>query len=292
MIKEDIFANREPDFFSLQVSAAQRFYRDLNPDLNAGLTVVAGGREQCAPGYYINRRNFPFYSIEFVVGGKGQLTLDDKVFSLDAGNVFAYGPGIPHVIRNHQHAPLEKFFLDFVGRDAEGLLRRCGLLGHVVHAVSPATLLRTFEELIHYGLQHSHSSNEICAVLTRLLILKISETALAVHEARSPAFATYQRCRNWVNDRYMSISSLWEFADMCHLDAAYLCRLFKRFDQQTPYQYLLRLRMNHATELLLTPGTLVKEVAEKLGFDDAFHFSRTFKKVLGISPGHFAKMHQ
>ena len=108
----------------------------------------------------------------------------------------------------------------------------------------------------------------------------------------SPAFATYQRCRNEINNHYLELTSLGEIASTCHVDQAYLCRLFKRFDQQSPYQYLLRLRMNYAAELLLVPGTLVKEVADKLGFEDQFHFSRTFKKVLGISPVSFGKMHK
>jgi AraC-like DNA-binding protein len=63
--------------------------------------------------------------------------------------------------------------------------------------------------------------------------------------------------------------------------------LFRRYDHQTPYQFLLRLKMNHAAERLQSPGTLVKQVAEETGFADPFHFSRMFKSVLGLSPDAF-----
>jgi AraC-like DNA-binding protein len=47
----------------------------------------------------------------------------------------------------------------------------------------------------------------------------------------------------------------------------------------------MRLKMNRATELLVDGGLLVKEVAEKLEFVDAFHFSRVFKRFYGLPLG-------
>jgi AraC-like DNA-binding protein len=74
------------------------------------------------------------------------------------------------------------------------------------------------------------------------------------------------------------------------VDAAYLCRLFRRYDHQTPYQFLLRLKMNLAAERLQNPGVLVKQVAAELGFHDPFHFSRAFKSILGLSPEAFRRL--
>jgi AraC-like DNA-binding protein len=47
--------------------------------------------------------------------------------------------------------------------------------------------------------------------------------------------------------------------------------------------------MNRAAALLLDQRMMVKEVADALGFADAFHFSRTFKRVYGISPERFIR---
>jgi AraC-like DNA-binding protein len=47
--------------------------------------------------------------------------------------------------------------------------------------------------------------------------------------------------------------------------------------------------MTHAAERLLAPDSSVKQVADFLGFDDRFHFSRVFKRVIGISPGQYAR---
>lgn len=45
----------------------------------------------------------------------------------------------------------------------------------------------------------------------------------------------------------------------------------------SPDQYLLRLKMNFAAELLQQPGARIKQVAEQVGFGDPFHFSRASK---------------
>ncbi len=49
------------------------------------------------------------------------------------------------------------------------------------------------------------------------------------------------------------------------------------------------LRLNRTTELLLDGGLMEKEEAEQLDFADAFHFSRTFKRVYGLAPEQFLK---
>ena len=52
----------------------------------------------------------------------------------------------------------------------------------------------------------------------------------------------------------------------------------------------MRLKMNLAAERLQNPELLVKQVAAELEFSDPFHFSRTFKKVFGLSPEEFRRL--
>jgi AraC-like DNA-binding protein len=52
----------------------------------------------------------------------------------------------------------------------------------------------------------------------------------------------------------------------------------------------MRLKMNLAAKWLEQPGALVKQVAERAGFCDQFHFSRAFKKVFGVAPNTFRRL--
>ncbi|HEX9046411.1 MAG TPA: AraC family transcriptional regulator [Verrucomicrobiae bacterium] len=281
----------EPAFFSAAVAAARRFYLDLKPAPHLPLAVVCGGVEHCTPDYSVHRGTFPYYSIEYVARGNGQLLLGGKSHALEPGTIFSYGPGIPQDITGEREAPLVKYFADFAGREAVRLLKSCQLAPGRVARVYPAnTLAPLFDELIRSGLSPGRRNAKLCAKLLECLALKIAGATAPLEGMETLAFTTYQQCRRHIERHFLRLRTLRQIADECHTNNAYLCRLFRRYDQQTPYQYLLSLKMNHAAERLESPGVLVKQVAEETAFPDPFHFSRVFKNVLGISPDSFRKL--
>jgi len=282
-----------PEFFSVDVAEARRFYLDLNPPKNRPLVVVCGGLEHCSPDYVIHRESFPFCCIEYVARGRGKLTLKGHTFSLQPGRLFSYGPGIPHHITGAAADPLVKYFVDFVGTNTTALLHSCGLTSSQVSEVFPANVLQPlFDELIQAGIQMQRDSAVFCAKLLECLALRIAGARAPLKGAGTLAFATYQHCRQHIEQHSLRLRTLEQIAGECHVNNAYLCRLFRHYDQQSPYQYLLRLKMNHAARQLQQPGALVKQVAEETGFIDPFHFSRVFTSVFGLSPANFRGLRQ
>ena len=280
-----------PDFFSPQVARARRFYLDLNPPPGRALTLVCGGVETCTPDYAIHRRTFPFYSIEYVVGGRGTVKLHRRVHLLEPGSLFSYGPGIRHDIAGDPAAPLVKYFVDFSGRRAGALLRSGSLAGGRVSRVFPVHELQpVFDELIRCGLRGTRFSVAAGEKLLEALVLKIGAARAPWQGRETLAFSTCQKCRQYIQQHFRRLKTLEQIAAECRLNPAYLCRLFRRYDHQTPYQYLLRLKMNLAAERLRQPEVLVKQVAEETGFGDPFHFSRAFKSVFGLSPDAFRRL--
>lgn len=284
-------AGTAPPFFSPQVSAARRFYLNLNPPKRAALSVVSGGCEHCAPDYEIHRATFPFYSIEYVVRGQGSLKLKQNRHALCPGAVFTYGPGVRQDIAADPADPPVKYFVDFAGSKSRDILRECGLPpGAFSQVFPPNDLQNLFDELIRCGVRGTPRSAELCRTLLEGLALKISEASAPEEAAGSLAFAAYQRCRQHIETHFARLKTLRQIAQECHVDGAYLCRLFQKFDHQTPYQFLMRLKMNLAAEWLQQPGALVKQVAQRAGFGDPFHFSRAFKSVFGVAPETFRRL--
>jgi AraC-like DNA-binding protein len=282
-----------PEFFSVDVTAARRFYIDLNPPRNRSLVVVCGGLEHCTPDYAVRRETFPFCSIEYVARGRGEVKLKGRTCLLQPGRLFSYGPGVSHHITGDAANPLVKYFVDFAGARATELLRSCGLSPGRFSEVFPAnTLEPLFDELIQAGLQVRRESTELCVKLLECLALRIAGARAPLEGAETLAFATYQQCRQHIEQHNLRLRTLQQIASECHVNNAYLCRLFRRYDNQTPYQYLLRLKMNLAAERLQQSGALVKQVAEDVGFADPFHFSRVFASVFGLSPAAFRRLRQ
>ena len=280
-----------PEFFSPQVGEAHRFFLDLDPSRRQPLSVVCGGLEHCSADYVIHRTSFPYHCIEYVVRGKGVLTLGRRSYALAPGQVFSYGPGIPHDISTEPATPLVKYFVDFVGSRSLALLKSCRLAGGGIARVFPADCLSPlYDELIQSGLQAGGGSARLCTKLLECLALKIATNTPQLKERESRAFATYQRCRSHIEKHFLRLHSLTQISGECRTNGEYLCRLFRRYEQQSPYQYLLRLKMSHAAIQLQQPGVLVKEAAAMVGFADAYHFSRVFHDLLGVSPMEFRKL--
>ena len=280
-----------PGFFSPDVAVARRFYLDLNPPKNRSLVVVCGGLEHCTPDYAIRRETFPFYSIEYVTRGYGELKLRGRSYPLQPGRVFSYGPDIPHYITGETASPLVKYFVDFAGTGAAELLRACDLaLGRVTEVFPTNALQPLLDELIQAGLRMRRESPDLCVKLLECLALRITGARAPLKSLETHAFATFQQCRQHIENHSLRLRTLEQIATECHVNNAYLCRLFRRYDNLSPYQYLIRLKMNHAAERLQQPDALVKQVAEESGFRDPFHFSRVFSSVFGMPPTGFREL--
>lgn len=75
-----------------------------------------------------------------------------------------------------------------------------------------------------------------------------------------------------------------ELAETAGCSAPHANRLFRRHLGVPPRRYAMDLRLRMAADLLRSDDAAVKAVAERLGFDDPYHFSRVFTKWAGVNP--------
>jgi YesN/AraC family two-component response regulator len=81
--------------------------------------------------------------------------------------------------------------------------------------------------------------------------------------------------------------TLAELAAMVQLSPTYLSRVFKDITGYSLTEFLNRIKVDKAKELMSEGNMKVKEVAEAVGFNDEFYFSRIFKRIEGISPSEY-----
>jgi AraC-like DNA-binding protein len=209
---------------------------------------------------------------------------------LRAGLLFYYDPRTHLEIHTDPAQPLAKYFLCFHGRAANRRLAAAGLRpGGVVRLALFAEVQHVFEELIREGSHHRATAGRICATLTEMLLLKIEELAgLAVSPSRA-AEETFLRCKGAIDAQAATLGTLTDIMRTVGVEASHLCRLFRRYQGLSPYQFLLHRKMALAAEFLMDPNALVKEAAGHVGFRDPYHFSRCFKKVHRVAPKEFQR---
>ena len=277
-----------PQFISRQVLEGAYYFLNLEPSAGEELVVACGGWERCAADYRLERGEFAFVGIEYVVSGQGRFESGGKRFELRPGSVFGYEPGVGCMIESKGCQPLYKRFVDLSGRRAEELFAQSPLAGgSAIDLAGVEWVDELFRQLSRFGEREDAAARRSCALLAETLLLQIGEEAGPGPEVETAAYQTYLRCRQRLEERYLTLSSAAEIATAANVDQAYLTRLFQRFDEESPYRKLVRLKMSRAARALLSGTMPVKQVAAFVGYEDALHFSRVFKRTYGVSPLYF-----
>ena len=93
----------------------------------------------------------------------------------------------------------------------------------------------------------------------------------------------------YINIHCFSNISLEMLAEKCFMSSNYFHRVFKKNFEITPFDYIMKMRMEKAIRLLIYTDIPVKQIAFTIGFEDEAYFSRTFSKMYNESPGRYRK---
>lgn len=92
------------------------------------------------------------------------------------------------------------------------------------------------------------------------------------------------RAREFIGQNFEEDLSLGQVARSVNTSAFYFCKMFKRATGLNFTEYLARVRVEKAKNLLLNPNLRISEIAFAVGFQSLTHFNRVFKKLMGQSP--------
>jgi len=98
------------------------------------------------------------------------------------------------------------------------------------------------------------------------------------------SYVTYRKLVNVLNNSFAKEVGKDMLEERLDRKYEYLCQVFKRYAGTTIVQYVHALRVQRAKHLLSSSDKSVGDIAEEVGFQDAFYFSRIFKRLEGLSP--------
>jgi AraC family transcriptional regulator len=115
----------------------------------------------------------------------------------------------------------------------------------------------------------------------------------SVRVGNNPAFrggmptARMNRVLDFINQNFARDLRLWELAQVAGMSPHYFCELFKQSTGLTPYQYVLRSRIERAKQYLRDPRITVAGAGAATGFTDQSHFTKVFRRLVGVTPIQF-----
>ncbi|MFD7525306.1 response regulator [Paenibacillus chitinolyticus] len=93
-----------------------------------------------------------------------------------------------------------------------------------------------------------------------------------------------KEAKDWIDGHFVEEITLEQAAERVHLSPHYFSKMFKRHMGATFIDYVTRLRIEKAKELMKNEELSLKEVCFEAGYKDPNYFSRVFRKVTGVSP--------
>ena len=105
------------------------------------------------------------------------------------------------------------------------------------------------------------------------------------HTRRGLSPGAKRRVLEYMDAHFNEQLTLESLARVAGLSAHHFARAFRQSTGEPPHQYLLRRRIERATEMLKQPELPLSEIALAVGFSDHSHFARHFRRLVGMSPG-------
>ena len=209
----------------------------------------------------------PYAAFSFRTSGSGQFEIAGKRFATKVGDVLFIPAHESYRVEYSVSESIVVHFEECNYTEAEN-----------IHLNSPATIGLKFSRLLEcWG--KSHSVNQAKALIYEIL------DEMERDGRASTASGAPERCIRYIDSHFCEPElTVGKVCKLCFVSESSLQRLFAERFGISPKQYLLKLRMNRALELLSEGGHSVREVAFSCGFNDEKYFSRAFKKKYGYPP--------
>lgn len=124
--------------------------------------------------------------------------------------------------------------------------------------------------------------------MVQLTLYRLLRRSLA-KESSLKSFDSIETARLFIEEFYNEKITVEQLTKISGLSPSYFRKKFHETFDLSPNQYINTVRCRRAEELLIAGVFSMQEIAQKCGFENAYYFSRVFKKIMGVSPTAFKK---
>ena len=221
---------------------------------------------------------------------EGELTVsfgDNASQTLTSGAMIVVPPNVKTIYFHKDGDPIKVYYAHFTGNYANAFLEGNGISPEgCIRNLSPSSILaNNFQSLLD-EMKNPPDSQAIQRTAAKLIL---TLTELSQQATQAEHRRRLKRSFEYLHQNFTQSFSKSELAKLEGLGISQFNLLFHQITGQTPSQYVTRLRMNLACQLLPNVNYSIGDVAKLCGYDDMFYFSRVFKQSCGISPSLYRK---
>ena len=277
-------------------------YYPAAPEISTwGIGIVGAGIARIAPGQAYPPTQHPtdhtftwdngrvLESMQILVITRGSGWFESRTTGrcrVGENSAFILLPGVWHRYQPDAGTGWDESWCELRGPTIEQLIRD-GVLSSANPVRSGAidTGLDEALEAIHRRVRsqtHPGFDAQLSALALRALSLWAEMERSTIEPAQ--ALQAVTRAERYIAEHLSDPINLEELAQHEGIAYSHFRRLFRSSTGYSPWQYIIHLRLEMARRMLAGSDAKLRDIAEKLGFSTAFHFSSAFKNAYGSSP--------
>ncbi|MCQ2506384.1 MAG: AraC family transcriptional regulator [Lachnospiraceae bacterium] len=239
-----------------------------------------------------------FTEMSFILSGHGKYVVNGITYPVEQGDIIVCNAGEYHrnIIVDNDYTT--EFIVGFSDYAFPTMPKNTIILplGRSILKLKPSTK-RELNKICYDMISESESDNVgkfammRCYLMNFLMTILREMVVMPEKETTSLQFESYRKSYvvnqiiSFLHNNYDKKISLDQIAHNMYLSPVYISKLFKEETGESPINHLIKIRIGKACELLenMDSGN-VRMIAEAVGYEDVYHFSKLFKKYMGVSP--------
>ncbi|WP_318764722.1 AraC family transcriptional regulator [Lactiplantibacillus carotarum] len=269
------------------------FYSDFGRQINKDLHCYTCGEQECEPGHNYGPTVRKGYIIYLITAGSGLYEVRGKSYHLSAGQGFMVLPGeICRVTADTKH-PWTYQWVGFLGDLSKQYFEQTA-----ISVTNPTFQFKETGKLFS-ALRGAVDASQIVEdrnlILTSAIykfLFQFCQDFPAKPNANSALSRTIiENSLYFIHTNFGKELRVDELADFVHTHRTQLYKLFKRYLDISPQEYIINYRIARAKDLLASTTWPIGTVASSVGYSNPFLFSKTFKERVHETPSAYRKNH-
>jgi AraC-like DNA-binding protein len=247
---------------------------------------------KCNPDWQIRDHYVTDHDLTYIIKGKARYTINGTSHELGSGDLLYLNVGDIKSAQTYSGNLMHCFGINFISKypskktpvqpDKHNKNGKHDF-PMVSHIGIRQDIIDLFRELtISWNEQQQGYITKTRALLM-LIISRLAEIIIHDNDSSSDDYRISKITR-YISMHYSEKLSVKNLAQEINLDEDYFGHLFKRKTGMTVHQYITKIRIRNAENILQSGNYKIYEAAEQCGFCDVFHFYKSFKALRGFPP--------
>lgn len=241
------------------------------------------------------------YELYFLFSGSTKYIIENNTYEIEEGDIVWIPPYIDHKTQPNNTERHKRLLFWIIPHYLEDCLKDNKELSDFYHhyrvirtTTRDVKLFRKFSNLLleEYFTEEAAMSGEVIKGLLLSLLVHLKRMYerntrdSKGNQSGSEDNTSYSLnlLISYINTHYAEDITLASLAEQVNMNPVYISSLFKKNFGFTFKEYLLKLRITKATQLLKSSSSTVEAIAFECGFRSSNHFCKTFKRLVGMSP--------